>query len=108
MIEQAIAVNDRIDDGQANSSAEFQTEDFAIPPSQPRYYATRATDFSLDGRVLLRRLLVVDMGHGWSGGKSSVAYMEPRGINASQELVNFFLGLDRSEPGARRMRPGGR
>lgn len=47
---------------------------------------------SSDGNVVLRKVMIEGMGHGWSGGNPVAPYMESRGVNASKLTVEFFLG----------------
>lgn len=44
------------------------------------------------GNVVMEKYLVDSMGHNWSGGVLGGTYTDPDGPNASQILVDFFLG----------------
>ncbi|HSI41111.1 MAG TPA: PHB depolymerase family esterase [Xanthobacteraceae bacterium] len=53
------------------------------------YTRTRLSD--RDGRPLFEKWIVHGAGHAWSGGTSAGTYTEPRGPDASREMLRFFL-----------------
>jgi poly(hydroxyalkanoate) depolymerase family esterase len=54
---------------------------------------TRKTRLSPDGKPLLEQWTIHGAGHAWSGGSSDGSYTEPRGPDASAEMLRFFLNV---------------
>jgi poly(hydroxyalkanoate) depolymerase family esterase len=59
---------------------------------------TCATYRDADGRAVIERWTVLGLGHAWSGGGLSDSYTDPKGPDASAEMVRFFLQYPRREP----------
>jgi poly(hydroxyalkanoate) depolymerase family esterase len=62
---------------------------------------TRTVQSDESGRPILEQWVLHGAGHAWSGGSSAGSYTEPRGPDASRELMRFFL--QRPTTAARRL-----
>ena len=52
---------------------------------------TRSLTIDASGRTLLEQWVIHGAGHAWSGGSSSGSYTDPRGPDATAEMLRFFL-----------------
>ncbi|MFG6083978.1 PHB depolymerase family esterase [Paracoccus litorisediminis] len=60
----------------------------------------RETTTTSDGAMLLEYWKVEGLGHAWSGGEPGGSYTDPKGPNASAEMVRFFLNLGEESAGS--------
>jgi poly(hydroxyalkanoate) depolymerase family esterase len=59
---------------------------------------THSVYHDASGRIVMERWLVHGAGHGWSGGSPEGSYTEPKGPNASEEMVRFFRKHSQDQP----------
>jgi poly(hydroxyalkanoate) depolymerase family esterase len=52
---------------------------------------TRTVQADENGRPILEQWVLHGAGHAWSGGSTAGTYTEPRGPDASREMMRFFL-----------------
>jgi len=65
------------------------TIDHGQSPSGVAY--TRTTERNGDGRPVIEHWVIHGSGHAWSGGSASGSYTDPRGPDASREMIRFLL-----------------
>jgi poly(hydroxyalkanoate) depolymerase family esterase len=74
----------------ANMTVDLQTRvQHGRVPGGHAYSRTLHADAS--GRTVLEQWVIHGAGHGWSGGSHTGSYTDPRGPDATQEMLRFFL-----------------
>ncbi len=72
---------------QAGAAGVVDTEQGQVPGGLAY---TRTRQRAPDGRIAVEQWMVHGAGHAWSGGSAEGSYTEPRGPDASREMLRFF------------------
>ena len=84
--------NDYLDNRKADNSLEnIKTETYITNQDQYNY---EQTEWSHQGKVYLKKILIEDLGHAWSGGDKIYKYNDPKGPDATKLILNFFKNYD--------------
>jgi poly(hydroxyalkanoate) depolymerase family esterase len=68
-----------------------RAEDVTVTPGQvPGGHGYTRTSYGDEAQVLFEQWIVHGAGHAWFGGTAGCSYTDPRGPNASAEMVRFF------------------
>ena len=67
-----------------------------VTPAEAAGRTYLRTEYALpDGTVDVELWQIKGAGHAWSGGKAGGSFTDPRGPDASEEMVRFFLARSR-------------
>jgi poly(hydroxyalkanoate) depolymerase family esterase len=79
----------------ANSGGRLQVSRDPQDHATQRKY-TRSVQLDQDGRAILELWTIHGAGHAWSGGNSAGSFTDPKGPDATKEMLRFFLDHIRS------------
>jgi poly(hydroxyalkanoate) depolymerase family esterase len=75
----------------AGIATTVQTQEQGQTTDGQRYTRTCVVDPAAAGEIVAEHWLLHGAGHAWSGGDSRGSHASPRGVNASGEMLRFFL-----------------
>lgn len=82
--------NDYADDGADDDSITDGPADVAQGQETGGYAYTTSVYSDQKGEPLMERWIVHGMRHAWSGGSAEGSYTDPKGPDASEEMIRFF------------------
>jgi poly(hydroxyalkanoate) depolymerase family esterase len=84
------AVNGEQIIAQAKAGANLRTT-VILGQSEGGVHYARSVQADAEGRPVLEHWVLQGAGHAWSGGSPTGSYTDPRGPDASREMLRFFL-----------------
>ncbi len=82
--------NDYAHDGSDNDSFTDEPVDVLREQTPEGYDYARSVYEDPEGDVIMEKWIIAGLGHDWSGGDTEGSYADPKGPNASEEMVRFF------------------
>jgi poly(3-hydroxybutyrate) depolymerase len=79
------------DRAQHPAGALLPASDASSRESAGERYPMRTDDWTSDGRVVVRHVLIEGLGHAWSGGDGRFAYADSRGADALDLFARFIV-----------------
>jgi poly(hydroxyalkanoate) depolymerase family esterase len=76
---------------EATASSGFEPEASVLQAKPGGHGYTRTTHRDASGRIDAEHWVIHGAAHAWSGGSASGSYTDPRGPDASAEMLRFFL-----------------
>ena len=80
----------------APATALSQRAEHGRVPGGHAYSRTLSVDEA--GRPVIEQWIIHGAGHAWSGGSAAGSYTDPRGPDATREMLRFFLGHPHTAP----------
>jgi poly(hydroxyalkanoate) depolymerase family esterase len=90
IISQWAQTNDYADDGTDNDSIVDKAGSIVQGQVTDGYAYTKSIYNSAKGTALMEKWIVETMTHKWSGGSMDGSYTDPKGPDASEEMIRFF------------------
>jgi poly(hydroxyalkanoate) depolymerase family esterase len=78
--------------GLAGIATPVRTQEQSVSSDGQRYTRICVSDPSAPGAVVAEHWLLHGAGHAWSGGDARGSHTSARGVDASAEMLRFFLG----------------
>lgn len=91
IVQQFTLVNDLVDDGSQNGSQNLNVI-YSERGQVSGGYGYDITGYGGGTAEHIRRYSIDGMAHAWSGGPQGASFTDPKGPNASQIIVDLFLG----------------
>jgi poly(hydroxyalkanoate) depolymerase family esterase len=57
---------------------------------------TRSNYYDVSGRTIIEKWMIHQAGHAWSGGNPGGSFTDPKGPDASAEMIRFFMQHERN------------
>ena len=70
--------------------SQIRSQTAPLEPS-PGKYSGELTETIFEEKSMVKKFVMQNMGHGWSGGQASTPYMDPKGIDAAQLIDDEFF-----------------
>lgn len=100
-VEQWARTADLADDGAENGSVDLVPDDESQGAAAEAYRWKRLAYSDAAGRPLVEWWVVEGLGHAWSGGAPGGSFTDPKGPDASGEMLRFFLANPMKQDQAR-------
>ena len=85
------ALRQEIDGIAVSLGTEIEVLQETVAPGEGGIRYTRTVQANGAGRPMLEQWVLHGAGHAWSGGSPAGSYTEPRGPDASREMIRFFV-----------------
>ena len=82
--------NDYAYDGLDNDDITDEPADVLREQAPEGYHYVRDVYENPEGDVIMEKWIVEELGHAWSGGDAEGSYADPKGPDASEEVLRFF------------------
>jgi poly(hydroxyalkanoate) depolymerase family esterase len=90
-ISQWAQTNDYADDGSNNDSIDDIADSVILGQVSDGYSYKRSIYHDARGNEIMEKWIVETMGHDWSGGSPDGSHTDPKGPDASEEMIRFFM-----------------
>jgi len=77
-------------DGSDNDDITDEPSDVLREQAPEGYHYVRHVYENPEGNVIMEKWIIEELGHAWSGGDAEGSYADPKGPDASEQVVHFF------------------